>query len=309
MKKFFFFLFLISCMPGFSQKKNGKTASFDLLFDTLLINASKNGFKEVTITIIPYEYKNEWTEVYDEQKTGEFGRVTSTWTFLNDSIVQQEIEDRYYCGLIKGNTIYEYNRRKKKIIPNPFQTERDSSGYTIIESDYHHTKDPYYTFSRNIEDSVGHTLIRFYYVGGKLCNYDRYTYYGDTAYRMKTYTKKEDSLCYANYDVEGQILSGWIHSDTMNTPEYYLLNDDSLPLIQDLYVCKKLSRDHRTEIDSINTTSYFIYYKQKPIIKKNILKYSYVYDLDGKLVGGEELSYENGSELYWKNEMTVTYKK
>src|SRR4051812_34281963 len=112
-------IFLLIPFFIFSQK--GSTC-FDHLVDTLVINSGKCKCKEITMTISGTDAQTNISESKDV-----------SWTFLNDSIVRQDVDNKKNYGLIKGNYIYKYDVKKKRIVSFGNRSERDSAGLKIID--------------------------------------------------------------------------------------------------------------------------------------------------------------------------------
>lgn len=122
---FILFLFLIST-DLFSQETSEGTLVFQTEIDSLLIHAWKNHSESVTMIIKSSQRPHErsWKEKIK-------------WRFFNDSLVEQKFGLRNKCyGVIRNDEIFEYDLDKNEVIKYGNSITRDSSGYTIIESDY-----------------------------------------------------------------------------------------------------------------------------------------------------------------------------
>lgn len=287
-------LFLSSA--AFGQYRPEKMECFEAEIDSIILRAAKDSCS-INVIITPFEGKRiaspnssplavvpiTWTKVlaYDDM----VGESNITWTFINDSLVRQEMDGREYYGLISREKIYQYDIEKNKIISYGNYLESDSSGFKIIERSFGAGKDTLSAYWKSIYDSSGRLVELYPAHSGKIYNFQTFQYFGDTLFLMKTYYPKR--------------------SNNYNIIEWKVIQNDSFALTGESYDYRIISDNHRSRIDSSVTITFSIDEDRKPFVKTNITRCNYDYDSEGRLLKAEMES--NSMDWYWKNVMIVTY--
>jgi len=116
------FSFLISSSPIKAQVLTEALSMFDLEVNTILINIEKDTLREIRITILEF----------DDKKKKARWREKINYSFLNDSVIQQQIDGTIYYGLIQKSQIVEYDLKRRKVVSYPGFVKRDSAGYVVM---------------------------------------------------------------------------------------------------------------------------------------------------------------------------------
>jgi hypothetical protein len=284
-------IFLLIPILIFSQK--GSTC-FDHLVDTLIINAGKCKCREVNMSISG-----------TDAQTGKSQSKDVTWTFLNDTVVRQGVDNKKSYGLIRGNYIYKYDLKKKEVISFGNRSERDSAGLKIIDW-LVRAKDSSLSFSRSICDSTGRLVESFSAQSNGKLYYDYFWYYGDSIRIRKTYVLPLDSISYAFVRHIHDTVNFDPRYVTLRQKDYYEQQLNTLPILCQIYAHESLSKDRTSAIDTVVVTQFDPTGIVPPISSFYTIVSFYNYDFQGHLISSQKTEYVGNKS--WNYFLTVDYK-
>lgn len=174
-----------------------ENSTFENVIDTVIAHAAKTNCSAIDFNVTRYRrelvhpvspgdsVKTTWVPWKKEYRGDEPDSLHCSFT--NDSSVVITLDDTREIFRVRYGSLVSYPSKNKK------ETFRDSAGCTIHEVTTiargvisHH--------DRFISDAAGHILQETYYSYGKLELIRYFEYFGDTAYRVKSFSPSPDSL-------------------------------------------------------------------------------------------------------------------
>jgi hypothetical protein len=325
MRVFIAFFLIFGATTARCQHRDDWSNPFDEMLDSIVIHAQKIS-NSVTITTIPYngewvlpENPEQgtmadlvWTEMKKDGDQYPIGRVSYTWTYLNDSMVCEVQDDEKYYGIIRGSKIEECQKNGKPIVHSWYKSsKRDSVGFTIIEGRWMGKGGLVLKYNKFICDSSGRVIESYRYASGYLTRYTTTQYFGDTARLTKAYIKPVDSsIVYESTSgANATTNSPYYVQNTIHVTEWIKPQNDSLALMNESYHCSSINQNRTIKTTTGWEKNYNIYNTNPnvPSISTTTSEGTtlFTYDQRGRILKAIEIYKTTG--FNFKNEMIITY--